>query len=103
MYVLGGFWISFNWGSIKPNFAQKTNNWASAGTRRHVLVLDAKANNGTDGGRCIISADQAVHFCGFAEEGSDDLCCEQCRVWEWREKGNRLLFCGCCGHLMDFE
>jgi len=36
--------------------------------RRHILVLDAGTS--INGSRCIISADQAVHFCGFAEEGS---------------------------------
>jgi hypothetical protein len=41
--------------------------WILAG-KRH-LVLEAQAINGSNGGRCIISADQAVHFCGFAEEG----------------------------------
>uniref|UniRef100_A0A915EU79 Uncharacterized protein n=1 Tax=Ditylenchus dipsaci TaxID=166011 RepID=A0A915EU79_9BILA len=37
------------------------------------VVVEATVNgssstNGSNGGRCIISADQAVHFCGFAEE-----------------------------------
>uniref|UniRef100_A0A914HVZ7 Secreted protein n=1 Tax=Globodera rostochiensis TaxID=31243 RepID=A0A914HVZ7_GLORO len=41
---------------------------AAAPQGRHIMVLEATSPNATNGGRCIISADQAVHFCGFEEE-----------------------------------
>nr|CAD2207383.1 unnamed protein product [Meloidogyne enterolobii] len=49
----------------KKRRALKLNGFNTA-KRRHILVLDAGTS--INGSRCIISADQAVHFCGFAEE-----------------------------------
>lgn len=40
--------------------------------RSSLVVLETSPENSNltaNGGRCVLSADQAVQFCGFAEEG----------------------------------